>query len=393
MTESLTLATLESAIANGELVLHYQPKVCLLSGRILGAEALVRWDRPDAAAIPPSLFIPLAESSGLLHDLTVELFEQVIDASCRLQQHDDALTLSMNVAPGDLESHVISDRLSRYLTRGTVRAEHVQIEITESQAMGNVERIRDDLNRLRDMGIRVLMDDFGTGYSSIDRLSQLPFTSLKLDQGVVRRMATSRQNLNVVKSAISMARELGMTSVAEGVETRGAYNFLIANGCEEAQGYFISRPLALEDFIGFLATPRSLGGSQIGRVHQAIYNILYYRKCLLDAAICRAMDDTGEYHSVLEPDFADSVESSRIGLWYFGLGQSLSHHASFAPMEPALRNLHDAGVSLVAEIANGDSDAVDAGLRRVDRDVNTLLAHLHQLERELLRELSGNGGS
>jgi len=146
----------------------------------------------------------------------------------------------MNVTPYDLASHHISDTISEHLTQGRIRACDLQVEITESEVMTRFDEVRDDIIRLTELGIGVLMDDFGIGYSSIDRLSQLPFSSLKLDKGVVSRLSSSRQNLDVVKSAISMARELRMTSVAEGVESEGTYNFLVANGCEQAQGFWIS---------------------------------------------------------------------------------------------------------------------------------------------------------
>jgi len=262
MKAGLTQQALESAIENDELILNYQPKVNLLSGKVIGAEALVRWNVGEGDIIPPSVFIPLAEHSGLLHDLTVRLLDQVVSASVELREAGHELSLSMNVAPNDLQSQTISGQIKTYLDKGTIRPSDLQIEITESAVMGNFEQIREDIVRLTEMGIDVLMDDFGTGYSSIDRLSQLPFSALKLDQGVVKRMGTSRQNLNVVKASISMARELRMTSVAEGIESSATYHFLMANGCQEAQGFYISRALPLDALKAFASREHQFSGSQ-----------------------------------------------------------------------------------------------------------------------------------
>ena len=372
-------------MANDELVLYYQPKVCLLRGEVIGAEALVRWNNPNQKIIAPDVFLPLAASSGLLHDITINLLDQAVAACARIGQVQTGLSVSMNVAPNDLESHTISNRISYYLDNKDITAEDLQIEITEAAAMSDFDRVRDDLERLTTLGIKLLMDDFGTGYSSIDRLSQLPFSSLKLDQGVVRRMGTSTQNLNVVKSSISMARELRMTSVAEGIETAGAYNFLIANGCEEAQGFFIGRPMALDAFIDFIRQPHDFEGSQIGRIHQAVFNLLHHRKCLVDAAYCNKLDPATVLPSVIDPDISRSTETSRFGVWYYGMGQSLAEFESFVAIESPLRKLHACGEYFLSQLKSGaDGKSLDQIILDFDLHIDSLLGLLHAVERELL---------
>lgn len=385
---------------NDELVLYYQPKVCLLRGVLVGAEALVRWSDGVNGVVSPNEFLPLAESSGLLHDLTLKLLDQVVDASCALRQivgvklaasagerwpPAESLALSINVAPNDLASRTISNRIRELLDAQKISAADLQIEITESAVMGNVDRVYDDLLRLKQMGIKILMDDFGTGYSSIDRLSQLPFDALKLDQGVVKRMGKSSQNLDVVRSAISMARELGMTSVAEGVESASVYNFLIAHGCEEAQGYFIGRPMALEDFQAFVSEPHHFEGSQIGRVHQAFLNLVRFRKSLIDAAFCARTGEGIQLESLADPGFHQNVSESRLGLWYFGIGQRLSSLAEFKQIEQPLRDVHTSGHLFVESLAKGVStDELDRLLGNMDQQIDRLIALLHRLERVLL---------
>lgn len=383
----LTQQALERAIENDELILYYQPKVSLLDGKVIGAEALVRWNVGEGEIISPSAFIPLAESSGLLHDLTVGLLDQVVDASVALKARVPGLALSMNVAPNDLQSQAISKRIEHCLEQKTIQPEDLQIEITESAVMGNFEQIKEDVVRLTELGIHVLMDDFGTGYSSIDRLSQLPFSALKLDQGVVKRMGTSQQNLNVVKSSISMARELRMTSVAEGIESAATYHFLMANGCEEAQGFYISRPIGLEDFISFAEAEHSFDGSQIGRIHQAVHNVLFHRKCLFDVVFCARYGAKACLPSVVDPDVSDVLEESRLGLWYFGVGQQLSGMAQFDSLEQPIRDLY----KLSHEILYDHSTLAkqEAALSRMDSLVNQVVSLLHTLESALLLKQSG----
>ncbi len=389
MAAQITQPALERAIANDELVMYYQPKVSLISGEVIGAEALVRWNDPEGDIVPPDVFMPLAEQLGLLHDLTIKLLDLVVDAVGQVRKACPGMAISMNVAPNDLESNIISQRIEHYLKNGRIEASELQIEITESAAMGNVEQIQEDLIKLNKLGIHVLMDDFGTGYSSIDRLSQLPFSSLKLDQGVVRRMGTSRQNLNVVKSSISMARELRMTSVAEGIESAAAYYFLMANGCEEGQGFFIGRPTALDEFISFACAEHQFEGSQIGCVHQAINNVQYLRKCLVDVLYCRSLGAAGVLPSIVDPDIKMPVEESRVGQWYFGVGQHLNGIAEFDSLESDLRALHRFSDELQqAAPEAAEEQIVQKTLNSLDLLSNRVVSKLYSLESALLLRVS-----
>lgn len=385
MSAPLTQSALERAIENNGLLLFYQPKVCLLTGEIVGAEALVRLKNEDQNIVMPSDFIPLAQKSGLLHDITVSLLDQLVSACQSIRDVRSGLSLSINVAANDLESHTISGRIEHYLAEQSIVPSELEIEITESAAMNNLETITEDLERLSAMKVKLLMDDFGTGYSSIDRLSKLPFDRIKMDQGVVKRMGTSRQNMNVVKSTISMARELRMTSIAEGVESAAEYNFLIANGCEEAQGYFIAKPMAFSDFKVFIDGSENYDGSQIGRVHQALFNIVHYRKCLLDAAFCISLNKDSVLPSVMSPDVTLTGKDSRFGVWYYGLGQGLVEMENFRRIEEPLEKLHVLGQRFIEDLGLPVSHTeLNGSFVEIDECVDTIVVLLHALERDLL---------
>jgi len=175
MQFSISEQQLSKAISDNELVVYHQPKVCMLRGKVIGSEALVRWLRTDGTLVPPDAFIPLAERSGLLSEITSLMLQHSIDSIQQIKRDHSGLSVSMNVSPADLESHQVSRKIQLHLQDSDITPQDLQIEITESVAMGELSLVSSDLYNLIGMGITVLMDDFGTGYSSIDRLSQLPY--------------------------------------------------------------------------------------------------------------------------------------------------------------------------------------------------------------------------
>lgn len=381
----ITLHDIKSALSDGELRLFYQPKVGLLDGRVIGAEALARWCRKDGTIVGPDNFIAVAEQGDLLHSITLELLNQAVETIGQVRDRFPGLSVSMNVTPYDLESHHVSDVVSGHISEGRLHPDDLQVEITESAVMTQFDQVYQDILRLNELGVDVLMDDFGIGYSSLDRLSQLPFSALKLDKGVVSRMSTSRQNLNVVKSSISMARELRMTSVAEGVESEAVYNFLLASGCEQAQGFWISQPLKVEDYFDFLGEHRIYQGSQIGRVHQALMNIVQFRKSLIDAAFCKNIAENDVLEAVTSPEVRLLAEDSRFGIWYFGIGQALRGIAEFDHLQDSYCSLHSTAREFMQELKNGaDKAVIDKKLAEIDTCFSKVMSGLNDLERRLL---------
>lgn len=376
---------LASALVENRFELSFQPKVSLLTGDVIGAEALVRLRRENGTVVLPDEFIPQAESCGLLGQLALKMLDKAVLAIARIKQRHQGLSISMNVTPTDLEAHIVSWCIEKYLAHQSIEPADLQIEITESVAMSNVAEVQEDIKNLNRLGISVLMDDFGTGYSSIDRLSQLNFAALKLDKGVVQRMGTSARNLDVVKSSISMARDLHMTSVAEGVEDEGAYNFLMANGCEEVQGFWVSRPLEIDQFETFLDHHPDFSGSQIGRVHQALYTIIHYRKSLIDAAFCCTLNADTVLDTVFDPEVALPAEASRFGQWYYGIGTRLSQTAGYAELEAPFLSFHECGQQFMEQLSAGNSnERLNVLIVKADLYMDRIVALLHQIEREIL---------
>jgi diguanylate cyclase (GGDEF)-like protein len=234
---------LHSAIDRGELRLHYQPKVALTDGSIVGVEALVRWQHPDRGLLQPDAFIQLAEESGLI----VRIDEWVLEEACEQsnlwrQAGFQALTVAVNLSARDFQHRQVEDMVASVLRRTGLDPDTLELELTETLAQQDPGRTRASLLDLKRMGVHCSIDDFGTGYSSLNSLANLPIDRLKIDKSFVDRIGDGRQYA-VVAGVISLAHGLGLEITAEGVETIHQLEFLQAHGCDVMQGYLFSAPL------------------------------------------------------------------------------------------------------------------------------------------------------
>jgi len=246
-------SALRQALVRQELELHYQPKVDLKSGKIYGMEALLRWRRADVGMMPPDRFIPLAEEIGMI----VPIGEWVLRTACaQLREWHAAgyanLSIAVNVSAVQFRLQNMPALVQGVLADTGLAAEHLELEMTESLLMQNREAVVQALMQLKEIGVTLSLDDFGTGYSSLSYLKQFPIDVVKIDQSFIRDVTNSVDGAALTRSIISMASSLHMTTVAEGVETKGQLAFLSANGCDAIQGYYFSRPLPRQDMTALL---------------------------------------------------------------------------------------------------------------------------------------------
>jgi diguanylate cyclase len=238
------LAELHGALERQELILEYQPKTELATGRVTGVEALVRWQHPSRGLLLPAEFLPAAERTGLITPIT----RYVLDLALRQLRvwHEEGLQLrvAVNLSARDLLDLNLPNEVERLLTQHRVPANFLELELTESTAMADPGRAGLVLQALRDLGVAVAIDDYGTGYTSLAYLRRLPVTQLKIDRSFVTAMRQLDENAAIVRSMIQLARQLGLEVVAEGVEDRETLVELAALGCDSAQGYYVSRPVA-----------------------------------------------------------------------------------------------------------------------------------------------------
>ena len=244
---------LRAAVARQELKLYYQPKVDVATGRITGAEALIRWKHEERGFIPPSVFIPVAERSGLVVDLT----RWVLDEACRQnrQWQDDGMpriTVAVNVSAIDLRRADLTDTIANTLIARRLSPQYLELEVTESMVMQDVDTVIGTLRRLRSLGIGIGIDDFGTGYSSLAYLKRFPVKRLKIDRSFINDIADGREGHMIPKVVIDLAHALGVSVVAEGVENADQFDKLRELGCDEVQGYFMGRPMPPAEFEVFL---------------------------------------------------------------------------------------------------------------------------------------------
>ena len=249
----LMFGMLRSAVQRNELILHYQPKLHLASGAIIGAEALVRWDSPELGRVSPGEFIPLAEQTSLIKPLTAWVVEEALRQLTEWEKAGIETRVAINLSARNLADEKLPEHLVQLLERGKVAPERMMMEITESAVMANPERAAGVLERFREIGVELAIDDFGTGYSSLTYLRTLPARELKIDRSFVRDIDSNESNALITSAVIKLARAFGLEVVAEGVETEGELRRLIALGCDIAQGYLISRPMPASDYAAFLA--------------------------------------------------------------------------------------------------------------------------------------------
>jgi diguanylate cyclase len=244
---------LRHAARNGELLLHYQPKLDIRNGRVRQAEALLRWQHPQFGSVSPAEFIVLAERTGTIQILTAWVIEEAMRQLAEWGRRGLHVQLSVNISADDLLSGDLAERVSDLLKTYRVPAEQLIFEITESAVMREPEHALKVLNGLRDCGISLSVDDFGTGYSSLAHLKRLPVQELKIDQSFVRNLDETSEDAVIVRSTIEMSHNLGLKVVAEGVEYAHSLRLLERWHCDTAQGYLISRPLNAVAFEAWIA--------------------------------------------------------------------------------------------------------------------------------------------
>jgi diguanylate cyclase (GGDEF)-like protein len=237
------IGELRRAMDETELVLYYQPKVDLRSGKVKGVEALARWHHPERGLLSPDEFIPLAERSNLLRPMTLFLIDTALRQANSWRSKGIEMTVAVNLSMQNMLDLRLPNDLARLLTSWRLPAGSLELEITESTIMADRRRAQTILGRLSKMGVRLSIDDFGTGYSSLAYLQELPVDAIKIDKSFVMSMESDPGNATIVQSTVDLGHNLGLEVVAEGVESADVYNNLASLGCDYAQGYFLSKPL------------------------------------------------------------------------------------------------------------------------------------------------------
>lgn len=248
------LASIPAALSDvGQLQLHYQPKVHTADGSCAGFEALLRWTHPRLGQINPTQFIALAEKTALIRAITAWVMHAALAQAEQWQAAGHRFTLSFNISALDLDNSQFADALAAALTRYRVDPALLEVEFTESAMAGDPQAVYRQLQRIRALGLQIAIDDFGSGYSNLAYLKQIPATTLKIDQSFIRPLVSGSSDATIIAAIIKLGHQFGHRIVAEGVETQEVYELLREWGCDEVQGYWIAKPMAAREVLGWVA--------------------------------------------------------------------------------------------------------------------------------------------
>lgn len=379
---NITLKEITDALANDEFIFYYQPKVSMLTGETCGAEALIRWQRPDGTLIPPAAFIPIAESTGFINEITLAMFQKLIIDINIINDIEDSLIVSFNTSAKDFYNNKLIEAIRYAVEHKMVTAKQLEVELTETVILDEDENVRCNLDSLHDMGIALAMDDYGTGFSSIDTLAKWPFSTIKLDQGMISKLGTSDKEFTIIQSSIQMAHQLELNIVAEGIETEAVYKILQNMGCVLAQGYWISRPVALADFLEFCRSKRRWPSQPSGLIHLAVLDHIQWRKSLVDGVNYLALRDNNQGlrgAPVINPT------ACMFGKWYYGEGKNFVGKKWYDSIEKPHNRLHQLGAELLeAAKHNASQDELILLMRQLTKQSILVVNMLQEIENELM---------
>jgi diguanylate cyclase (GGDEF)-like protein/PAS domain S-box-containing protein len=246
----LSMSTrLRRAVEQEQWMLHYQPLIDLVGAKMIGVEALIRWPEPNGGLVPPGDFIPLAEEMGLIEAIGAWVIDEVCRQDRAWREQGIELDISFNLSPRQLWQSDVADRIVTPILGSGMDPARVTVEITESTAMTDPDRTLGILHELHARGLKLAIDDFGTGYSSLARLRYMPVDVLKIDRSFVRELDRDEQNASMVSAMVALASNLGMTPLAEGIETEAEWRALLERGCAHGQGFFFSRPVPADEIV------------------------------------------------------------------------------------------------------------------------------------------------
>lgn len=384
----MTEADIIEGIKSNKFTFFYQPKVSLVSGKVIGAEALIRWIDSNGTVKLPATFIPVAEQSSLITEITCHMFPKLVKDILVLMDIDEQLVISFNTSVKDFEDDAFIRLVLNTLKISQLPTNKLQIELTETATLQAGDAILKNINKLRNAGLGLAMDDFGTGYSSIDTLSKWPFTTIKLDQGMVGRILDSDKNSTIVGSSIRMAHELGISVVAEGVETNEQYHHLLEAGCTKVQGFWISKPLPLDQFITFVDADIRWSGIPIGLIHMAIIDHVQWRKELVSELVKTASLPLDAPQRKYQKTPPLSCKECRLGQWYYGTGQMFRDRKVFQSLEKSHYQFHEIGQMLVNLVSDGAvMKDLTPHLRDLSEKSTEVLSALQELENEGLIDM------
>lgn len=378
----VTAGEIERGLADREFLFHYQPKMSFASGRVSGAEALLRWRRGGDILLPEA-FLPAAAGHRLLPEITLQMFPHLVEDFRQFRSAYGETMIAVNISAQDLDTPGVMRLVSEAVGGGAISSRRLEVEITESAAVSGSDVTRRSLAALMSAGVHLAMDDYGTGFSSLDSLHRLPFSTIKMDQSFVLQMLHSAKSMTLVKASIAMAQMLGIKTVIEGIESEGVYNSLLHCGCSEGQGYWISPPLAPEAFVAFLKSGATVPGSPVGMLRMAQLSHTWQKSLLMDEVFAYLKSARTAELNLQGLHMAH--DRCALGAWYYGEGQGFAGDRDFDDLEQPHRAMHQTCEEIFAAIHKGSGARVmNRLLDDLTENSNRVVAGLQRLETRLL---------
>ena len=383
-----TESEIKEALRSGALLFYYQPKISLASGKVTGAEALIRWREKDGGIVPPDEFIPFAEASGLITDITTAMFPILVEDINKMKETRRDISISFNISAKDLYSDELLNTIKDTLETEQISKNNLQLEITETAIVDNSSRIEESLDNLFNLGVQIVMDDYGVGYSSVDLLSRIPFSAIKLDQGIIGRMASSSKNALITRAIILMAADLKIKTIAEGVESQAAYNYLLSLGCDEAQGYWMSQPLTLDDFIELCRSEKRWFGSPYGQIFSIHLHHVQTRKTVMDTLFCLTSTPPEERHALPLPDLSVVHTDSIVDGWLAETGRVLGLKVDEKEMREHRLKLHEISQELVkVSTERKDEARMNKLFQEMSEHTQSIFRVMREIEEKIITEI------
>ncbi|BCG63103.1 MAG: hypothetical protein methR_P0794 [Methyloprofundus sp.] len=373
------------ALKNNELVYYYQPKVSFITGKVVGAEALIRWIKADGSIIPPNDFIPIAEKSWLIKEITLSMLDKLI-RDLVIILDIKPIAISFNVSAQDLADTLLVDKTAKVLKQLSIDPKFIEVELTETSAIIASDTIKENISKLCDAGIRISMDDFGTGFASMEVFSQWPFSGLKLDMSLIEQMLDSPKHLSIIQNSIRIGHELGIDIIAEGIESEEQYQLLLESGCTKSQGFWISKPLPLDEFIDFIAEDLRFSGLPIGLLHMSLLDHIQWRKKLISLIMKYSASQNKAGIIAQLPEL--SHWDCKLGKWINGLGKEHHQHDEIEALDKAHQHLHNTANRLVdMVIAEKTKKDYFPFVQELSDHSTEVIKLLHHLEAKGLMEM------
>lgn len=378
---NITPSSIAKGIENDEFFYVYQPKISLITGKISGFEALIRWQRGDKLIMPGS-FIETAETSGIISLLTRHMFKKLLTDAPLFLSVKPNLVISFNVTPYDFEDSDLFNEILTTINNHIIQANQLEIEITETRELLESAGILEKLTRLQEHGVSIAMDDYGTGYSSLETFSSWPFTTLKLDKTFIDRISDSQKCHDIVDSSIRMGHKMGLKVIAEGVEERKDYETLMNLGCNEIQGFYIAEGLSVEDAMTFLAEDKTWSGLPVGLIHLAQQDHMEWRQKMIKLVLKIQKEGVHSYNPAECPELDHT--KCRLGRWYHSEeAQIFKDSPTFRDLDIPHSDFHKVGQELLeAALAGKSKQEVVKLMQQLAVQSSMVIAMLQHLEDE-----------